>query len=152
MSDTIENTLSWFQKAVPEPEVKNINAQTGVHFEEVVEMLNEMLGADHTTAVMISQAADYLSNLSEHLKTSKSELRFTLKDEVKFLDALCDQVVTAAGTAHMYHFNFRGALGEVNSSNFSKFVNGEPLFDENRKIKKGPNYFIADLKPFVKPQ
>lgn len=152
MPNPLHDTLLWFQKAVPEPQTKNLNVQTGVHFEEVVEMLAEMEGTDHHTRVMIYQAADYLSNLAEHLKTSNADLKFTLKDEVKFLDALCDQVVTATGVAHMHGFLFHGAMIEVNSSNFSKFVDGEPLFDENRKVKKGPDYRQANLEPFVKPQ
>ena len=42
-----------------------------------------------------------------------------------------------------------GALDEVNRSNFSKFVNGKPVFDENGKIKKGANYKEPDLKRFT---
>ena len=42
-----------------------------------------------------------------------------------------------------------GGLAEVNESNWSKFVDGEPQFDENKKIKNGPNYRKPDLSPFV---
>ena len=40
------------------------------------------------------------------------------------------------------------ALHEVNRSNWSKFVDGNPVFDENMKIVKGPNYFKPDLSKF----
>lgn len=49
----------------------------------------------------------------------------------------------------MNGFDIVGALQEVNRSNWSKFENGEPIFDENGKIKKGPNYRPPDLSKFV---
>ena len=45
--------------------------------------------------------------------------------------------------------NIVDAMDEVNDSNFSKFDNtGNPIFDENMKVAKGPNYRKANLKPF----
>lgn len=38
---------------------------------------------------------------------------------------------------------------EVNRSNWSKFVDGKPVFDENGKIKKGDGYTPPDLSKFV---
>lgn len=43
-----------------------------------------------------------------------------------------------------------GGFGEVNRSNLSKFgENGEPIFDQNLKLIKGPNYFKADLEKYL---
>lgn len=149
MPNPLFDTQLWFQKAVPVPATKNVNVQTGVHFEEVVEMLQAMKGTDHTTDVLISQAADYLSNLADHLKKSDERLKYTVPDKTEMLDALCDQIVTAVGTAHMLGYQIHGAMIEVNASNFSKFVDGEPVFNEDRKIMKGPDYFKPDLKKFL---
>ena len=44
MPNPLLDTKVWFELAVPHPTTKNINAQTGVHFEEVVEMLDELGG------------------------------------------------------------------------------------------------------------
>jgi len=49
----------------------------------------------------------------------------------------------------MLGYQIHGAMLEVNASNFSKFVDGEPVFNEDRKIMKGPDYFKPDLKKFL---
>lgn len=36
--------------------------------------------------------------------------------------------------------NVPGALAEVNRSNYSKFEDGEPVFNENMKVMKGKDY------------
>ena len=66
------------------------------------------------------------------------------------LDSLADQIVTAVGTAHMNGMDIVGALHEVNGSNFSKFDDeGNPIFNDNKKIMKGPNYYKPDLVKFL---
>ena len=62
---------------------------------------------------------------------------------------MCDQIVTAVGVAHMLGYDIEGALAEVNASNFSKFENGQPVFNESGKIKKGTFYREPELLPFI---
>lgn len=47
-------------------------------------------------------------------------------------------------------FDMVGALDEVNKSNWSKFKDGVPAFDENGKIAKADGYFKPDLAKFLK--
>ena len=144
----IDNIFNWFKKAVPEPNNKNIHTQLGVHFEEVAEMLLALSGDDDQTEVLLHNA--YLANhlLAEHLKNNVGALNLdmTTESKVELLDALCDQIVTATGVGYMLDMNLPMALEEVNASNYSKFVNGEPIFNENKKIMKGPNYFKPSLE------
>lgn len=151
MMNVIDSIFGWFKKAVPEPNHKNIHTQIGVHFEEVAEMLLALSGDDDQTEVLLHNA--YLANhlLAEHLKNNVGALNLdmTTESKVELLDALCDQIVTATGVGYMLGMNLPMALEEVNASNYSKFVNGEPIFNENLKIMKGPNYFIANVKPFI---
>lgn len=144
----IDNIFNWFKKAVPEPNNKNIHTQLGVHFEEVAEMLLALSGDDDQTEVLLHNA--YLANhlLAEHLKNNVGALNLdmTTESKVELLDALCDQIVTATGVGYMLGMNLSMALEEVNASNYSKFVNGEPIFNENKKIMKGPNYFKPSLE------
>lgn len=144
----IDNIFNWFKKAVPEPNNKNIHTQLGVHFEEVAEMLLALSGDDDQTEVLLHNA--YLANhlLAEHLKSNVDALNLDMTNEskVELLDALCDQIVTATGVGYMLGMNLPMALEEVNASNYSKFVNGEPIFNENKKIMKGPNYFKPSLE------
>jgi len=133
----IDLIWTWFKKAVPEPTDKNRAVQYGVHLEEINEML---------ASIDAAQNEDILS-VSEYFKKYSNNL--TPINEEDFLDSLCDQIVTAVGVAYMMGYDIRGALAEVNRSNWSKFENGEPIFDENGKIKKGPNYSPPDLKAYL---
>ena len=149
MPNPLFDTVLWFEQAVPKPTTKNINAQTGCHFEEVAEMLAEMRGTTRQTEDMIRIAESALAVLGTQLKKAGDPLQFVVTDETKFLDALCDQIVTATGVAHMRGYAFHGAMMEVNASNFSKFVDGKPVFAEGGKIQKGPHYFKPDLSKFL---
>lgn len=146
--NVIDSIFGWFKKAVPEPNNKNIHTQLGVHFEEVAEMLLALSGDDDQTEVLLHNA--YLANhlLAEHLKSNVGALNLdmTNQSKIELLDALCDQIVTATGVGHMMNMGLPAALEEVNASNYSKFVNGEPIFNENKKIMKGPNYFKPSLE------
>lgn len=133
----IKEISEWIAKAVPNPTAKNESVQIGCHFEEVAEML-EALGL-HAQATIIHDIATAFKTCDIKYTVNRQEL----------LDALADQVVTATGVAHMFKLNILGACKEVNDSNWSKFVDGEPVFDANGKIAKGPNYFKPDLTKYV---
>jgi predicted HAD superfamily Cof-like phosphohydrolase len=150
--DTLKRTKEWFELAVPEPELKNFNNQLGCHMEEVAEMLECLGGETSHTNYILSNAYYALRTLSQHLKDNSAFklVKVSEGDEELFLDALCDQTVTATGVAHMMGHDFIGAMTEVNRSNFSKFVDGKPVFNTNSKIIKGNDYFEPDLKPFLK--
>lgn len=146
MSTPISVDLStidlWFKRAVPNPTDKNRAVQIGCHFEEFGEMCDTLcIGAKFEEAVR---------NIAYFFKTECAgiDLNHAISREV-LLDALCDQIVTAVGVAHMFGMDIQGALTEVNRSNWSKFVDGQPVFNEHGKIAKGPNYTKPDLTPFA---
>lgn len=145
---------SWFEKAVPDPSNHNIHSQIGVHLEEVVEMLVVLQSAGATMRVRdeLGLAVDVLNYAQKQIKafTAGSEIVTEDLDRTELLDALCDQIVTAIGIAHMLDMDIEGALKEVANSNDSKFdPNGNPIFNEQKKILKGPNYFPPNLTKFV---
>lgn len=144
----VEACLHFFEKAVPAPTAQNRSTQLGVHLEEVVEMLDELEGQSIRSIDLIDRARFCLHGLAEYLKANPGEIK--IKDRVKFIDAICDQMVTGIGTAYMNDMDVAGAFDEVNRSNLSKFgENGEPIFNENGKIMKGPIYSPAELELFV---
>ena len=137
---TIENIKTWFERAVPEPTDKNRATQAGCHAEEFAEMLEAFGYLKH--ALDVEQLADYL-------KKSCTGIDANEVNREDLLDVLCDQIVTAIGVGHMFGMDVFGALAEVNRSNWSKFVAGHPVFDENGKIAKPVSYTPPDLTPFV---
>lgn len=149
MTHPLEETYRWFTKAVPEPSAINQGVQLACHFEEVGEMLETIQGADTETSLLILEAKEAMDRLSQHLKVNPTSVQIPVEDRKVFLDAVSDQIVTGVGSAYMQGMDPVGGLTEVNASNWSKFVDGEPQFDENKKIKKGPDYCKPDLSPFV---
>ena len=135
----IATIKDWFQLAVPEPTDKNRAVQIGVHLEEVAEMAATFNDADLAATIDV---------ISEQYKTDTT-IRLDTVDRTELLDALCDQIVTAVGVAHMFNMDIEGALTEVNRSNWSKFVDGKPVFDANGKIAKPTTYNKPDLTPFL---
>lgn len=128
----------WFELAVPKPTDKNRAVQLGCHYEECSEMLDATLDWEAQEKVE-SVACDWKRGIDDVSGLDKTEL----------LDALCDQIVTAVGVAHMFGFDIVGALNEVNRSNFSKFVDGKPVFNEQGKIAKPESYTPPNLEPFL---
>jgi predicted HAD superfamily Cof-like phosphohydrolase len=148
--DHISDTQLWFEKALPNPTSKNLHTQLGVHFEEVGEMMDALTARDSDTQDLLVTARTALHRLAEHLKAEDNILRIQAEDRIEVLDALCDQIVTAVGVGHMLNMDVPDGLAEVNRSNFSKFdAEGKPIFNENQKVMKGPNYRAPDLTAFT---
>lgn len=155
INDILANTFYWFDDARGiEGTRKNFHVQVGVHFEEVSEMTQEMSSLEPELALLIEKAKLANHELADYLKKNSDGdgLHVETENELAFLDALCDQIVTATGTAQVCGYDILGALTEVNRSNYSKFVDGKAVFDENGKIAKGPDYSKADLRPFLTRQ
>lgn len=140
MTNHITAIRNWFTLAVPTPTDKNRAVQIGVHFEEVGEMCS---------AIADEAGEEWLCILAAHFKVSHAGIDAHEVNRTELLDAICDQIVTAVGVAHMFGLDIEGALAEVNRSNWSKFVDGKPTFDANGKIAKPPTYSKPDLSAFV---
>lgn len=148
---SIKEIKQWFELAVPNPTKDNQRVQMAVHYEEVAEMfdgITETSFVDSSNRTKMTATAQSLRILSDSMKKDKD---FALKvtDRRALLDSLCDQIVTAIGTAHVNGMDILGALAEVSRSNNSKFVDGKPIFNENGKISKGPNYTEPNLDDFL---
>lgn len=149
MRDSVSQCVGFFEKAVPKPSAKNLTTQLGCHFEEVVEHMQELNAMDPSADFLLMRAIQATHALAEHLK-AHGGVEILAGARVNYIDALCDQMVTAIGCAHMADMNIRHAFDEVNRSNLSKFGDdGKPIFDQNMKVTKGPNYLAAELSPYV---
>lgn len=142
--DNIDMIASWINEAKPTPTDRDVQVQLGVHFEEVTEHLETLKGLDVTSRVALTEAMATLRYVASGLK--QGFVTVEIADRKEFLDACCDQIVTATGSAHLAGMSIVEAVGRVNESNWSKFVDGKPIFDENGKIAKGPGYFKCDLE------
>ena len=151
-SNPILSCIQWFEKAVPHPTAKNLTVQIGVHFEEVAEFAEAL--APHLSPFCQAEAEDLqkaLHNFAQKLKTAPvvDYVDDAFAREPKALDAVVDQLVTGLGIAYMAGWKALPAFVEVNRSNWSKFVDGEPVFNPNGKIAKGENYTPPNLSLYL---
>jgi hypothetical protein len=144
----LDDTAAWFKAAFPVPTPKMVRTQLGVHIEEVSEMLDSLRARDTFTQSLLNEAMIAMHNLAVQLKNTDGDIEFISR--VEFFDSLLDQMVTLMGVGHSQGLPMQKGLAEVNSSNASKFVDGQPLYDENYKIKKGPYYRRPDLEQFLR--
>ena len=151
-SDVALDIVEWFQRAKEFPTKDDLLVQIGCHYEEMGEFAN----AADTIQDVKSTVGSLLEVKADSWKTktsfSKECLEVILNDKERkreVVDALADTVVTAIGVLYELTGDPIGVLSEVNRSNWSKFENGTPVFDENGKIKKGENYSKPDLDCFI---
>ena len=73
------------------------------------------------------------------------------KDLQETVDALTDILYVTYGAGHAFGVNLDKCFEEVQNSNMSKLgKDGKPIFNENGKVMKGPNYFKPNLSQFLK--
>ena len=149
MNDIIQQTTRWFEMAHGDAKVGKRTVQLGVHFEEVAEMLGALVSKDNQALALIREAENTLVQLSEYLKENSKTTHIYPHSDNLLLDSLCDQAVTLAGVAYDYGYKFPQALREVNRSNFSKFVDGLPVFNETGKVMKGAGYTPPNLDAYI---
>ena len=109
---------------------------------------------------------EYSDNMNANIDESIIDLRFRLmqeenleyleaaknKDIVEIADALGDILYILCGTilAHGLQHKIVEVFNEIQRSNMSKLdVNGKPVFREDGKILKGPNYFQPKIKEIL---
>jgi len=74
-------------------------------------------------------------------------------DLIEIADALGDMLYILCGTIieHGLQDKIEAIFSEIQQSNMSKLgENGEPIYREDGKVLKGPNYFKPDFKKILK--
>ena len=101
-----------------------------------------------------------------HLGLEKNMLRYKLmreeneeyleaandNDLVEVADALGDMLYILCGTIieHGMQHKIEEVFNEIQKSNMSKLgADGKPIFREDGKVLKGPNYFKPDIKTIL---
>lgn len=101
------------------------------------------------------------------LGKAKNTLRFNLMDEenkeyleaannndlIEVADALGDMLYILCGTIieHGMQYKIEEVFEEIQRSNMSKLgADGKPIYREDGKVLKGPNYFKPNIEAIVK--
>jgi len=147
---TIDCIELWHKRARPTPTEQDFNVQLGCHMEEFVEMI-EALRFTHKNGTGVempgknSMIYQQVKDFADGLKSGR--ITADIANRKELVDALADQVVTAIGVGHTANMKITKAVDIVTTSNWSKFSpEGQPYFDQNGKILKGPNYVPPALE------
>ena len=90
-----------------------------------------------------------ISLINEELEELKQAIKD--KDIKEVADALTDILYVTYGAGHAFGIDLDKCFDEVQNSNMSKLgVDGKPIYNENGKVMKGPNYFKPDLSKYFK--
>jgi predicted HAD superfamily Cof-like phosphohydrolase len=121
---------------------------------EAVEKFHNAFGQDNGESPRLLSHGDY--NLRHSLMKEENDEYLdacAAKDLVEIADALGDQMYILCGTIlrHGMQHIIEEVFDEIQASNMSKLgEDGKPVFREDGKILKGPNFFRPDLKKFIK--
>ena len=86
--------------------------------------------------------------IQEELNELKDAI--TSNDIIEVADALTDILYVTYGAGHSFGINLDKCFDEVQDSNMSKLdENKQPIYSENGKVMKGPNYYPPNLKKVI---
>ena len=104
--------------------------------------LSSSFSSEKINALRVSLIKEELDELIEAMNK---------KDLVEVADALTDILYVTYGAGHAFGINLDECFQEVQNSNMSKLDNnGKPIYNDQGKVMKGPNYFKPDLSKFIR--
>ena len=87
--------------------------------------------------------------IAEELEEFKTALKD--KDIKEVADALTDILYVTYGAGHAFGIDLDKCFTEVQRSNMSKLgADGKPIYRDDGKVMKGPDYSEPDLKSILK--
>ena len=96
---------------------------------------------DKTMLLRLDLIKEELSELEEAMGT---------KNLKEVADALTDILYVTYGAGYAYGIDLDKCFKEVQRANMSKLgENGKPIYNDQGKVMKGPNYSEPNLKKFV---
>ena len=96
---------------------------------------------DKTMELRLDLIKEELSELEDAMKK---------KDLKEVADALTDILYVTYGAGYAYGIDLDQCFKEVQRANMSKLgEDGKPIYNDQGKVMKGPNYTKPDLKKFI---
>lgn len=134
---------SWFQLAHPNPSDRDAHNQAADHLTTSLAFLLacQEVGSTSATREELGFAVNVIDFIQRRV-TSQSlgiELSFADLDREMMLKALCQQVRSCVGLAHMLEMDIEGALIEMVDSDRTRLgSDGQPVFNIKNRIVDGP--------------
>ena len=118
---------------------------------EKVKVFMETYGQEVKTKASLSDNKINTLRL-DLIKEELTELQEAMNnyDLIEVADALTDILYVTYGAGHAFGINLDACFDEVQKSNMSKLdENGNPIYNQQGKVMKGPKYFKPNLKKFI---
>lgn len=122
--------------------------------QEQVREFHETFGAvtnDHPTLPDMGTANLRINLMTEELH-GKGELAESIRnyDMVGIADGIADLLYVTLGTAVSYGLDAEALVAEAHRSNMSKLgADGKPIYREDGKVLKGPDFFEPDFATVI---
>ncbi|QRV01415.1 nucleoside triphosphate pyrophosphohydrolase family protein [Arcanobacterium phocisimile] len=117
----------------PNSDRERVHMRLGLVAEEFAELVGAVYGAKSRS--IIEEAWEESRTHDDHTR-----------DTIEVADALGDLVYVIYGMALELGIPLTDVLEEIHASNLSKLdANGEPIYREDGKVLKGPNFFQPDI-------
>ena len=120
------------------------------NFEKVGKFM-KIFGQDVKTSSGLSSEKINLLRI-KLIEEELSELKNAMNEKnlTEVADALTDILYVTYGAGHAFGIDLDKCFDEVQKSNMSKLgKDGKPIYNEEGKVMKGPNYTEPNLKQFV---
>ena len=99
------------------------------------------LSSEKINKLRVSLIEEELDELKQAIKNN---------DIKEVADALTDILYVTYGAGHAFGIDLDKCFDEVQNSNMSKLSeDGKPIYNEDGKVMKGPNYFKPNLMKFL---
>ena len=109
-------------------------------FGQEVKKISE-LSSEKINSLRLSLIQEELDELTKAIKEN---------DILEVADALTDILYVTYGAGQAFGINLDKCFDEVQKSNMSKLgKDGKPIYNENGKVMKGPDYFKPNLSKFL---
>lgn len=151
--------VSIIRKWIADTKMMIENQKNSLSLEEKFSMLDEFsraYGVDNSNGLEHFQEDDKEAQSKRafrfYIMREELEEYMMAKDLTEVADALADQMYILIGTimTHGLQDIFEDIFKEVHRSNMSKLgADGKPIYREDGKVLKGPNYFPPDIRSII---
>ena len=118
-------------------------SNTAIEFRNAFKIPNSLSGRNRQKNLIVEE-------FKEFLEADQSMVLMHPQDREATLKELADLIYVCAQYAENMNWDIEQALRRVHASNMSKLgENGEPIYREDGKVLKGPNYQPPDLSDLV---
>lgn len=124
-----------------DPGIDTVKLRLELINEEFREVFNEVIDTKSVNGIVANAMFKTMSNLIRDLTAEDVSI-----NHVNLAKELVDLEYVMLGAGHAFGVDLDACFDEVQRSNMSKLgEDGKPIYRDDGKVLKGPNYFKADV-------